>query len=254
MGHAVFVFGAAGAGKTTFCRNIREHARPSGQIRLVNLDPAYRDASDYDVDLCDHITVEDVMENCDFGPNGGLFAALEEMVDNLEVLNLQEFEDSYFIFDCPGQIELFLHSNIMQGCVKHVKGFAKVAVVYLTDATNFITSDKHLYASFCATICMSRFCLPTLNIVSKVDLIDAGMLERILGNEDLNPGDHGDSEYGRLSRTILEYVEYSGMLDYLPLNWNDDEMVNNVIMQLDNVLQRSEDIEPTEKGNGMLEY
>ncbi|KAI5181101.1 hypothetical protein PAEPH01_2796, partial [Pancytospora epiphaga] len=39
MGYAVFVFGAAGAGKTTFCRNIKEHAQSSRTIRLVNLDP-----------------------------------------------------------------------------------------------------------------------------------------------------------------------------------------------------------------------
>lgn len=246
MGHAVFVFGAAGAGKTTFCRRIREHAKPSSHIRLINLDPAYEKATDYDIDLCDHITVDDVMESCDFGPNGGLFAALEEMAENLELLNLRELEDSYFVFDCPGQIELFLHSDIMHRCISHVGSFARIAIVYLTDATNFITSNKHLYSSFCATLCMSRFCLPVLNIISKADLIDAEKLERILGNEDLDAGDYGDSEYGRLSRTILEYVEYNGMLDYLPLDWNDDDTINNVLMQLDNILQRQDDIEPVE--------
>lgn len=246
MGHAVFVFGAAGAGKTTFCRNLRERGKPTNNIRLINLDPAYESAEDYDIDLCDHITVQEVMDSCDFGPNGALFHALQEMVENLDELHLQEMEDEFFVFDCPGQIELFLHSSLMQECINHVKAFAKVVIVYLTDATNFIVPNKELYSSLCATLCMSRFCLPVINIISKADLLEEEKLEDILGHEELGEEEMGDDEYSTLRKTIIEYVNGNGMLDYLPLDWKNDEMVENIYLQLDNVLQRYDDIEPTE--------
>lgn len=243
MGHALFVLGAAGAGKTAFCRSLKDRGKPSKHIRLVNLDPAQNDAEDYDVNLCEHITVEEVMDECDFGPNGALFHALEEMCTNISELNLHDFEDEYFLFDCPGQIELFLHSDIMNQTISHVRKFARVAVVYLTDATNFITSDKHLYAALCATITAGRLDVPVINLLSKCDLIEPENLDKILNPE---PVEYDGSEYGRLRSVISEYVDYNGLADYLPLNWNDEEMVENVFMMLDHVLQRYDDVEPRE--------
>lgn len=246
MGHAVFVFGAAGAGKTTFCRNIRERAKPSDNIRLINLDPAYNDASDYDVDLCQYITVQEVMANYDYGPNGALFHALEEMVDHLDEMKFEDFEEEYFIFDCPGQIELFLHSEILHECIKHVSGFAKIAVVYLTDAVNFVTGNKYLYASLFATLAMSRLYCPFINVLSKVDLIDEETLESILAQEHTKIPE-GDSEYDRLTRAIIEYIENYSLQDFLPLNWDDEDTVQNVLYQLNHVLQREDDLEVNEK-------
>lgn len=252
MGHAVFVFGAAGVGKTTFCRQMRECGAPRRAIRLVNLDPACENADDYDVNLCDHITVEDVMENCDFGPNGALFYALQEACENLEEFNLRSFEEDYVFFDCPGQIELFLHSDIIVEIINHVKAFSKIAVVYLTDASNFLISNKHLYAALCATLSLSRLSLPVLNVISKAEFLDEQQLENILECGHLTIPEE-DDEYSRLTRAIIEYIESNGMLDYLPLNWDDKDTVENVLAQLDNILQRDDDIEPRERENTLTE-
>lgn len=246
MGHAVFVFGAAGAGKTTFCRNLKENGLPRRKIRLINLDPAQEQDTDYDVDLCEYITVHEIMDQCDYGPNGALFQALNEMCENIDELSLQDFENEYFIFDCPGQIELFLHSDILQSCVKHVKNFARVAIVYLLDSSNFLNDSKLIFSLLCATISMHRFYLPVINILSKSDLLDEDTLEKILSGEDLFEGKFADNENGRLSQAIVEYVNSNGMLDFIPLNWNNEEMIENVFLCLDNVLQRYDDEEPKE--------
>jgi GTPase SAR1 family protein len=246
MGHAVFVFGAAGAGKTTFCRNLREFGLPKRNIRLINLDPAQENGSDYDLDLCEYITVKEIMENCDYGPNGALFYALKEMCDNLEELDLQEFENDYFIFDCPGQIELFIHSEILQTCVKHVKNFAKVAIVYLIDSTNFMSHNKLMYSLLCATVSMYRFYLPVLNIVTKCDLLDEDKLHQIISGEDVFQNQNIDEKDTGLDNAIVEYVNSHGMLDFIPLDWKNEEMVENIFLSLDNVLQRYDDDEPRE--------
>ena len=140
----------------------------------------------------------------------------------------------------------------MKDCIRHVRSFAKVAIVYLTDASNFMSPNKHLYASLCATICMSRFGLPVVNVISKADLLDEERLESILCNDGIVEGDieMDDkiemNEYKNLTRTITEYVEHNGMLDYLPCNWDNDQMIENILMQLDSILQRHDDIEPRE--------
>mgnify|MGYP001611216354 CR=1 FL=1 len=47
-------------------------------VRVVNLDPASEDKDYvYDIDVRDLITVEDVMEEMQLGPNGSLVFALE---------------------------------------------------------------------------------------------------------------------------------------------------------------------------------
>lgn len=249
MGHAVFVFGAAGAGKTTFCRKLRENGAPRRTIRLINLDPAQENGGDYDLDLCDYITVGEVMDSCDYGPNGALFCALQEMCDNIDELGFHEFENEYFIFDCPGQIELFIHSDILQTCVKHIKKFAKVAIVYLIDSTTFLNNSKLMYTLLCATISMYRFYLPVLNIISKSDLIDEDQIGRIVNGEDMFENTFEDDENGRLSQAVVDYVNSNGMLDFLPLDWGNEEMVENVFISLDNILQIYDDEEPRDPGN-----
>lgn len=79
MRYAVLVTGPAGAGKSTFCASLITHANTLGrQVHLVNLDPAaerfeYQPA----VDIRDLISLEDVMEELEFGPNGGLVYCFE---------------------------------------------------------------------------------------------------------------------------------------------------------------------------------
>lgn len=246
MGHAVFVFGAAGAGKTTFCRNLKERSKSKRNICLINLDPAQENGADYDLDLCQYITVNEVMEECDYGPNGALFYALKEMCENIEELNLNEFEGEYFFFDCPGQIELFLHSDILQRCVKYVKNFAKVAIVYLIDSTNFLSNSKLMYTLLCSTISISRFHVPVLNIISKADLLDEDKLDQIMSGEDVFAENFEENENGRLSRAIVDYVNNNGMMNFLPLNWKDEDTVEVVLGNLENILQMYEDEDPKE--------
>jgi GTPase SAR1 family protein len=71
--------GPAGAGKSTFCSALISHAQTMKRtIHYVNLDPA---ATNFDyepaVDIKDLINLEDVMEELEFGPNGGLVYCFE---------------------------------------------------------------------------------------------------------------------------------------------------------------------------------
>jgi len=81
MRYAVLVTGPAGAGKTTFSNSFLTHLRTSRRTgNLVNLDPAVNPESfEYEpvIDIKDLVSLEDVMSELGFGPNGGLVYCFE---------------------------------------------------------------------------------------------------------------------------------------------------------------------------------
>lgn len=70
----------------------------------------------FHLDIRDLISLDDVQEELKYGPNGGLVYCMEYLIENIDWLmdELQEFaEDSFILFDCPGQIELYSHLDVM---------------------------------------------------------------------------------------------------------------------------------------------
>jgi GTPase SAR1 family protein len=84
---------------------------------VVNLDPA-NEATGYPcaIDVRDLIKLEDIMEEDDLGPNGGVLYALEELEQNMDWLEngLSELGEDYVLFDCPGQVELYTHHSSLR--------------------------------------------------------------------------------------------------------------------------------------------
>ena len=85
MRYAVMVTGPAGAGKSSFCSALMNHAATIGRsVHLFNLDPAAErfalpdgTAMTPSVDIKDLISLEEVMEDLGLGPNGGLVYCFE---------------------------------------------------------------------------------------------------------------------------------------------------------------------------------
>jgi GTPase SAR1 family protein len=74
MGRFVqMVLGPAGVGKSNYCKTIQEHCKTLKRTVYVgNLDPA-SETFEYECafDIKDLITVDEVMEQLEYGPNGG---------------------------------------------------------------------------------------------------------------------------------------------------------------------------------------
>ena len=111
------VIGPPGSGKTTYCSGMQEFLSKIGRkVAVINLDPA-NDALPYEcaVDISELISLTDVMEYLKLGPNGGLIYCMEFLEKNSVWLKekLQPLLDGgyYFLFDCPGQVELYTHHN-----------------------------------------------------------------------------------------------------------------------------------------------
>ena len=81
MRYAVLVTGPAGSGKSTFSNALITHLHTSKRTgHLVNLDPAAAsDSFEYEptIDIKDLISLQDVMDELEYGPNGGLVYCFE---------------------------------------------------------------------------------------------------------------------------------------------------------------------------------
>lgn len=121
------VIGPPGSGKSTFCAGMSEFLTSLGRkVAVVNLDPA-NDSLSYNcaVDISTLVTLNDVMENLKLGPNGGLIYCIEYLEKNLDWLEkkLKELKGYYFLFDCPGQVELYTHHTSVRNVVRQLENW-----------------------------------------------------------------------------------------------------------------------------------
>lgn len=257
-----FIMGPAGVGKSTYCKYIQEHAEVVKRtVHIVNLDPA-AEVFNYkvDVDIKDLISVEDVMEELNLGPNGGLMYCMEYLANNLSSWLEEELDsfssDAYFLFDCPGQIELFSHVPIMKTILQHIVQHCDVKLcgVYLIDSLFIDDASKFLSGTMCALSSMASLELPHINVITKCDLIDTKEKEETL-EKYLYPQKNlilsmlnksTSTRYQHLNHAIATLIEEYSMVSFVSLNINDDDTVAKVFYHCDHCIQYGEDLEPQE--------
>lgn len=111
----------------------------------------------------------------DLGPNGGLVYCMEYLIENIDWFQEQIDDlgiDDYVLFDCPGQIELYTHLDLMQKLIQTLKnvGF-NVCSIYMVDVT-FINDDKKFISGLLMALsCTISLALPHITVFSKCDLI-----------------------------------------------------------------------------------
>lgn len=250
----VMVMGPAGAGKSTFCNAIISHMTTIGRrAHIVNLDPAAEPCKyEFTVDIRDLISLDDVMEELDMGPNGALIYCFEYLLQNLDWLDeeIGDYNDEYLIFDCPGQIELYTHVPILPTIVRHLQNQLNFSLcaTYLLEAPFVVDTSKFFSGALSAMSAMILLELPHINILSKLDLVsdtyNKKRLKRFLNpdamllmnsiNKDTNP------RFQKLNESIAHLVDDFGMVQFLPLESNNPDSVSTILSYIDDVTQWAE--------------
>ncbi|XP_042297020.1 GPN-loop GTPase 2 isoform X2 [Sceloporus undulatus] len=243
------VIGPPGSGKTTYCLGMQEFLSAIGRkVAIVNLDPANeRIPYQCAVDISELITLADVMENLELGPNGGLIYCMEYLEANFDWLQekLAQFKGHYFLFDCPGQVELCTHHNSLRNIFAQLaKWNFRLAAVHLVDS-HYCTDPGKFISVLCTSLStMLHVELPHINVLSKMDLIEqygklAFNLDYYTEVLDLSylvdhlASDPFFKKYRRLNEKLVEVIEDYSLVSFIPLNVQDKESMRRVMQAVD---------------------
>lgn len=172
------VIGPPGSGKTTYCWKMAEHLKKCNRkVITVNLDPA-NDILPYipDIDIRALVILEEVMSELSLGPNGSLIYCMEYLEKNFDWL-LNEIkgkgEKCYFLFDVPGQVELYSHHESLSRLFDLIQksGEIQICTVHLVDSHHCSDAGKFISSLMLSLSAMLRIGLPHVNILTKVDLL-----------------------------------------------------------------------------------
>ncbi|XP_018612581.2 GPN-loop GTPase 2 [Scleropages formosus] len=243
------VIGPPGSGKTTYCQAMQEFLEKLGRkVVVVNLDPANEGLPcACAVDVAELVTLDDVMEGLKLGPNGGLLYCMEYLETNLDWLEekLRPHCNCYFLFDCPGQVELYTHqSSVKNIFAKLVKWNFRLTAVHLVDS-HYCTDPAKFISVLCTSLStMLHVELPHINVLSKVDLIEqygklAFNLDFYTEVLDLSyllehlAADPFFKKFLRLNEKLAEVIQDYSLVSFLPLNVQDKNSMMQVMKAVD---------------------
>eukprot|EP00899_Mesostigma_viride_P005855 jgi/Mesvir1/15270/Mv06488-RA.1 len=250
---AQLVIGPAGSGKSTYCNAIYQHCQSVGRVvHIVNLDPAAEEFHyPVSVDIRELVSLQDVMEELNLGPNGGLVYCMDFLVENLDDWlkeQLDDFiDDDYVIFDCPGQIELYSHIPVLRIFVDQLRAWDfALCAVYVLDSQFMSDVSKFIAGSMACLAAMVKLELPHVSILSKMDKVDKkATIDMFLTPDTGLLLEHMHKEmgprYSKLNQAIASLLEDYNMVSFLPFDISSEDSIAYVLSHIDNAIQFGED-------------
>lgn len=277
--YGVVVIGPPGSGKSTLCAGLARYfelmKRPCA---VVNLDPACEEEglTPFSIDVRNLCRVDDIMGQHKLGANGSLMYCVSMMsrspwlYDRLRSLGDSDGSFPYLLFDMPGQVELWTHSDdlrlMLETIVRELD--ARLVVAHVVDSNHCTLPSSFIAASLISLMAMLRLELPHINVLSKVDQLprfrdampfnldyfaESRQLDRLVpfclfdngGVPQLGDLEVPDAESDvdgepptptglqRLSAKIGELVEDFNLVCYQPLDISDGTSVAQLVRMLD---------------------
>jgi len=150
---------------------------------IVNLDPG-ADWLPYkpDVDVREYVTVEDVMERYNLGPNGAIIAATDLLAVDAEKIKdeIESLKADFAIIDTPGQLELFAFRSAGEHIAKTLISGGGAVSLFLIDVV-FASKPSSLVSMLLLSYSVRfRLLMPQILVLTKCDMVDKNTLEYVL--------------------------------------------------------------------------
>lgn len=248
----IFISGTAGAGKSLLASKIHEYYTKNGVFAsILNLDPGV-ESLPYtpEIDVRDYVDIVSVMKNYDLGPNGALVMANDLIASKIDEIrtDVDRVNPDYLIIDTPGQIELFAYRASGPFVIENISSDEK-AGIFLFDGALITSPLNFVSISLLATSIRLRIKLPTINILTKTDVIttrlkdilewskNIRLLESAIANE-------SDGETYVLTSNILRGLSLGGFAQGLiPVSNVTGQGMVNLESALSRVINLGEEIE-----------
>jgi GTPase SAR1 family protein len=252
MVNLIYLLGPAGSGKSTLTLHLLDTFESMDlDCIAVNLDPG-AEWLPYtpDLDIRKDISLTEIMRTFRLGPNGGLVAAIDMLVDHLPRLSqiIKELDPDYALVDTPGQMELFAFRETGPAVVKSL-GESR-AVLFLADS--FLSRSPCSFVSLLmlSTSVFVRFRTPQLIVLSKTDLLQPEELHRILRwwEEKETLVEDIQSEPEPLNRetslSLLRALESSGLPgELIPVSCNTGQGLTELVSAIERIFSRETELD-----------
>ena len=139
----------------------------------LNLDPGVESLPySPDVDVRDYVDIVQIMKQYDLGPNGSMIMANDLIASKIDDIQneIHGVNPDYLIVDTPGQIELFAYRASGPFFIQNIDASEKTNI-FLYDGTMIVSPSNFISISLLATSIKLRLGLPTINVMTKTDLI-----------------------------------------------------------------------------------
>ena len=248
----IFVSGTAGSGKSLLTSKLQDYYSRNGAFAaILNLDPGV-DSMPYtcDIDVRDYVDYVSIMQQYELGPNGAMVMANDLIASKIDDIqnDVNKVNPDYLIVDTPGQIELFAYRSSGRFIVDNISNEEKTNI-FLFDGSLITSPVNFVSIALLATSIRLRLNLPTINVLTKTDLIGDKLknilewstnlktLENAIGNET-------DGDTYTLTTNILRGLNLGGFAQGLiPIsNLTGDGFVN-LEGALSRILNLGEEVE-----------
>lgn len=162
----------------------------------------------------------------------------------------EEYDGDYIIFDCPGQIELYTHLDMMKRFIQQLEQWSfRVCGIFTIDAHFLTDGSKFIAGSMVALSTMVNLEIPHMNILTKMDLLsktDRKNIERFLepDAQDLLQEEvetPWNSKFLKLSEALGRVLDDFSLVKFVPLDIRKASNMENILLIADMVMGVSED-------------
>jgi len=248
----VYFIGTAGSGKSTLTSNFQKWFKTRGlDAIIVNLDPGAENLPyEPDVDIRDWISLREVMETYQLGPNGAQIVCADMIALNTEDVkkSIESFKSDYIIVDTPGQLELFVFREAGKYTVEFLNP-EKSVICYLLDPSLAKTASGFVSQLLLSITTNFRLNQPQINILSKSDLLSDEELDVIKRWSD-NPDDlygavitEEASIYREMSEGILHLIQdFGGYTRLIPTSKKEFFGIDDIYTSIQLQFKGGEDL------------
>ena len=248
----IFISGTAGSGKSLLTSKLYEYYTKNGAFTAVlNLDPGVeRLPYTCDVDVRDFVDIVSVMQQYDLGPNGAMIMAADLIASKIDDIQneVNTINPDYLIVDTPGQIELFAYRTSGRFLAENISTDEKTNI-FLFDGALITSPVNFVSIALLATSIRLRLNLPTVNVLTKTDIVGAKLKDILQWSTNLNMledaiGKEADGDTYVLTTNILRGLNLGGFAQgVIPVSNVTGEGFVNLQGALSRILNLGEEME-----------
>jgi GTPase SAR1 family protein len=176
----LYFIGAAGSGKSTMTQGFKAWMDKMGyNAATINLDPGVEHLPyPADIDVRDWLNLKAIMDEYSLGPNGAQVVAADMVALRVgEIADIvRKLRSDYILIDTPGQMELFTFRESSRVIIRALN-MERSAIVFLYDPMLSTTPSNFVSQLLLGSTTQFRFSIPTINVLSKIDLLEEQQME-----------------------------------------------------------------------------